>query len=58
MRHPATISLAFLELGELTPALEEIDIGTPEIGQRLLPHLRIKVIQPHRSLLEPGELGR
>jgi hypothetical protein len=36
----------FLELGKFSPALEEIDLGTPEIGQRLLQNLRIKVIQP------------
>ena len=47
----------FLEPGEPSAALEEVDIGAPEIGQRLLQHLRIKVIQPQIRLLELGELS-
>ena len=47
----------FLKLGETSPAHEEVDIGAPEIGQRLLQHLRIKVIQPQLRLFELGELG-
>jgi hypothetical protein len=48
----------FLELGELSPALEEVDLGTPEIGQRLLQHLRIKIAQPQLRLFELGEFRR
>ena len=48
----------FLELGNLSSALEEIDIDAPEIGQRLLQHLRIEVVEPQFRLLELGELGR
>jgi hypothetical protein len=48
----------FLELGKLSSALEEIEIGAPEIGERLLQHLRIEVVEPQFRLLELGELGR
>src|SRR5215469_2883037 len=35
----------FFELGKPSPALEEINIGAPEIGQRLLQHLGVEVVE-------------
>ena len=51
-------ALLGLEPGELGPALEEIDIGTLEICQRLLQHLRIEVVEPGLGSLPFGEFCR
>jgi hypothetical protein len=57
MRNDCRAALFFLNLGNLARAFEEVDIGAPEIGQRLLQHLRIKVIEPQLRLFELGEFG-
>jgi hypothetical protein len=46
-------------LRELGPAVEEIDLSTPEIRQHLLQHLGIEVVEPQLgSLAIPSNLLR